>query len=352
MKINLLGRANNSRNEGNDDWIARAVAFSLILVTTIGGALALWRLADLLPIVFVTILLAIGWRASAEFLSRRTSAPMGLSLLLVGGGLVVSIYFFSSLFGRQLLAQYDEVALDIPAAIALLQRSIEEHPWGHFLERLMSIDFSQAAAPVANKFTDAIGAVGSLLGMGIFVIIGSAYLAADPDSASAGVLALTPASRRDAMTHFLSRSGATLRKWLVIQLYVVVMNTVFAAVLLWLFSVPAPMAIATTSGLLAFIPYFGSMVALLIAALVALPHGVGVATLAAVAVGGASFVEGYLITPYLQGRSLMVPPAILLLFMLAFATLFGTMGVALAVPATVIVLVAWSVFVKNEMSVE
>lgn len=352
MKINLLGRANNSRNDGPDDWIARAVAFSLILVMTIVGALTLWRLADLLPIVFVTVLLAVGWRAAADFLSRRTSAPMGLSLLLVGVGLALSIYFFTSLFGRQLLAQYDEVALDIPASIALLQRSIEEHPWGHFLERLMSIDISQAAAPVANKFTDVIGAVGSIIGMGIFVIIGSAYLAADPDSAAAGLLALTPASHRDAMTHFLSRSGATLRKWLLIQLYVVVMNTVFAAILLWLFGVPAPMAIATISGVLAFIPYFGSMIALLIAALVALPHGVGVATLAAVAVGGASFVEGYLITPYLQGRSLMVPPAILLLFMLAFGTLFGTMGVALAVPATVIVLVAWNVFVKNEMSVE
>ena len=90
--------------------------------------------------------------------------------------------------------------------------------------------------------------------------------------------------------------------------------------------------------------YFGSVVALVIAALVALPHGVGTAALAALAVGGASFVEGYLITPFLQGRSLMVPPIVLLFFILVFGALFGAMGVALAVPATVVIFVGWDVF--------
>jgi len=346
MKFNLLYKANDPRSDGPDDWVARAVTVSLILVMTVGGAVALWKLSGLLPTVFSTVLLAVAWRGAAEFVSRRTRTPFGLALLLVAIGLAASLFFFASLFGGQLLAQYDEVALDIPAAMALVQRVIDEHPWGRFVEKLMSIDFSQAAAPVANKFGEALGAVSGAVGMGIFVIIGAAYLAADPTSASSGVLALTPVSRREAMNQFLDRSGSALRQWLVIQLYVVVMNTIFAAVPLWAFGVPAPMAIATISGALAFIPYFGSIIALVIAALVTLPHGLDTAALAAIAVGGASFVEGYLITPYLQGRSLMVPPVILLFFMLAFGTLFGAMGVALAVPATVVAFVAWNVFVK------
>ncbi len=322
----------------------RAVTVAVIAAATIGGAIAAWRLSDLLPTVFATILLAIAWRGSADLISRRTRAPLGLSLLLVAIGLAALLFFCVSLFGGQLLAQYDEVAIDIPAALALIERLIEEHPWGRFLEKLTSLDFSQAAAPVANKFGEALGILGGAVGMTIFVIIGAAYLAADPTSASSGALALTPSSHREAMSRFLERSGPALRQWLVIQLYVVVMNTVFAAIPLWAFGVPAPLAIATISGALAFIPYFGSMVALVIAALVALPHGVGAAALAALSVGGASFIEGYLITPYLQGRSLMVPPVVLLFFMLAFGTLFGAMGVALAVPATVVVFTAWEAF--------
>jgi predicted PurR-regulated permease PerM len=344
MKCNLLAKSNDFRSDGPDDWISRAVTISLILVMTIGGAVALWRLSDLLPAVFATILLATAWRGAGKFVSRRAHTPLGLSLLLVALGLATAVFTFASIFGGQLLAQYDEVALDLPAAIALVQRVVEEHPWGSLLEKLMSFDFSQAAAPVANKFGETVGAVASAVGMGAFVIIGAAYLAADPAGASSGVLALTPASRREAMTEFLDRSGAALRQWLVIQLYVVVMNAILAAIPLWALGVPAPIAIATISGALAFIPYFGSIVALVFAALVVLPHGVGTAALAALAVGAASFVEGYLITPYLQGRSLMVPPAILLLFMLAFGTLFGAMGVALAVPATVVIFTAWQIF--------
>lgn len=344
MKLNLLSKLNAPGPVGPDDLVRRAVTVAVIAAATIGGAIAAWRLSDLLPTVFATILLAIAWRGSADLISRRTRAPLGLSLLLVAIGLAALLFFCVSLFGGQLLAQYDEVAIDIPAALALIERLIEEHPWGRFLEKLTSFDFSQAAAPVANKFGEALGILGGAVGMTIFVIIGAAYLAADPTSASSGALALTPSSHREAMSRFLERSGPALRQWLVIQLYVVVMNTVFAAIPLWAFGVPAPLAIATISGALAFIPYFGSMVALVIAALVALPHGVGAAALAALSVGGASFIEGYLITPYLQGRSLMVPPVVLLFFMLAFGTLFGAMGVALAVPATVVVFTAWEAF--------
>ena len=114
------------------------------------------------------------------------------------------------------------------------------------------------------------------------------------------------------------------------------MNAVLRGAALWAFGVPAPLALATISGALAFIPYFGSIIALIVRGLVALPHGLESAGLTALAIGLASFVEGYLITPYLQSRSLMVPPVVLLFSMLAFGSLFGAMGVVLAVPATVV----------------
>jgi predicted PurR-regulated permease PerM len=87
---------------------------------------------------------------------------------------------------------------------------------------------------------------------------------------------------------------------------------------------------------------------MIVGALVALPHGLESAALAALAIGLASFVEGYLITPYLQSRSLMAPPVVLLFSMLAFGALFGAMGVVLAVPATVVLVIAYSVFVETQ----
>jgi predicted PurR-regulated permease PerM len=341
MKLNFL----TSKSVEPSDFAAKTFAIAVILATTVAAALILWKLTGLLPTVFSTILIAIAWRGAAESVASRLGVSVGLSIAVVALGLVVSLTLGLSLFGGQLVRQYDEVAIDIPAAIDLIRRTVEEHPWGHFVEKLVvDVDFTKAAAPVAQQLGALLEAVGNGLGYGVFAILGAAYLAADPERYVAGVVGLTPASQQSKMRSFLDRSGGVLRQWLLIQLYVVAMNAIFAGAALWAFGVPAPLALATISGALAFIPYFGSMIALVIGALVALPHGLESAGLAALAISAASFVEGYLITPYLQSRSLMVPPVLLLFFMLVFGALFGAMGVVLAVPATVVLAVAYSVF--------
>lgn len=340
MKINFL-----SKNIDQGDFASRTTIVAIIAAATVAVAFVLWKLTDLLPAVFATILIALAWRGVAERVAARLGLSQGLSLAVVALASLVSIVLALTLFGGQLVRQYDEVALDVPAAIAMLERIVEEHPWGRFVEKfVVHVDFSQMTTPVAQQFGAVLGSVGNGLAYGIFAIIGAAYLAADPKGYASGFLALTPASRRTDMALFLERSGAALRQWLFIQLYVVAMNAFFAGAALWAFGVPAPLALATISGALAFVPYFGSIIAMIIGVLVALPHGLDNAALAALAIGSASFVEGYLITPYLQSRSLMVSPVVLLFCMLAFGSLFGAMGVVLAVPATVVLSIAFGVF--------
>lgn len=342
MKLNFL-----VRDIEQQDFLTRAVIVGCVAVASVLLGLLLWRLSDFLPLVFGTIVLAVAWRAAADALVARTGLSPGVALLAVALGVVAAAVLTMMAFGNQLLSQYDEVALDLPAALAMIQRFVEEHPWGRFIEKyVLDADYSKAAAPVARQVGAALGAVGNGLAQGFLAIIGAAYLAADPQGHVEAAVALLPERHRPKAALFLARSGASLRQWLLLQLYVVVMNGVFAGVALWAFGVQAPLALATISGALAFIPYFGSMVALVIGALVALPHGAETAALAALAIGAASFVEGYLITPFLQSRSLSVPAVLLLFCMMVFAALFGGMGVVLAVPATVVLSVAYQIFAR------
>lgn len=344
MKINFL-----TKSFEQQDFLSRALIVATIAGATVVISLLLWRLSDLLPLVFATIVMAVAWRAGADAFSARFRVSSGLAMLAVALGIVGGVAVTLMAFGNQLLSQYDEVALDIPAALALIEQTVEEHPMGRFVEKFaLDIDYSKAAAPVAKHIGSALGSLGNGLALGLFAIIGAAYLAADPKGHVEGVLTLTPAQNREKMSRFLTRSDESLRQWLVLQLYVVAMNASFAGLALWAFGVPAPLALGTISGALAFIPYFGSMIALAVGALVALPHGVATAGLAALAIGGASFIEGYLITPYLQSRSLSVPAVVLLFCMLAFGALFGALGVVLAVPATVVLSVAYEIFFKRQ----
>jgi predicted PurR-regulated permease PerM len=340
MKINFSSKASEP-----ESFVYRAVVVAVVAVVAAVSLGILWRLSDLIPAVFATILLAVGWRGAARSVTARFGLSLGASLALVALGFAALVILAFTFFGGDLLRQYDEIAIDIPAAIEMLQGSVASHPWGQFVEKFIAgVDFTKATGPVALRLAAILHSFGSALAFAVFAIIGAAYLAADPDTHISGVIALTPASKRAQVARFLDGSAASLRQWLVIQLYVVVMNAVFAGVALWAFGVPAALALATISGALAFIPYFGSIVAIVVTALVALPHGLETAALAALAVSAASFLEGYLITPFLQSRSLRVAPAVLLFCMLAFGALFGSMGVALAVPATVVLAVALDVF--------
>ncbi|MEK4035688.1 AI-2E family transporter [Methylocystis sp. IM3] len=342
MKLNFL-----TKNLDQPDFIARAVAVTAIGAVAVALGLLFWRLSVFLPLVFATIVIAVAWRGAAENVGRRLGIAPGLSLLAVALAIAGGVAVTLMAFGGQLLRQYDEVALDVPAAMALIQRLVEEHPWGRFVEKfILEMDYSKAAAPIAQHIGAALGSVGNALAMTLIAIIGAAYLSSDPKGHLEGVLVLTPEQHREKMAAFLHRSGAALRQWMVLQFYVVAMNTVFAGAALWAFGAPAPLALATISGALAFIPYFGSMIALVVGALVALPHGIDSAAAAALSIGGASFIEGYLITPFLQSRSLSVPAVVLLFCMLAFGALFGAMGVVLAVPATVALSVAYDVIAK------
>ncbi|ARN83285.1 AI-2E family transporter [Methylocystis bryophila] len=335
----------NTQDSGSESFVYRAIVVAGVAAVAAALLWILWHLKDLIPTVFATILLAVGWRGAGESLSKRFGLSIGISLALVALGLAGVVALAFSLFGGDLLKQYDEIAIDVPTAIAMIEGSVEAHPWGEFVEKLIAgVDFSKATGPVAMHIAAILTSFGSALAFAVFAIIGAAYLAADPDTHVSGLTAFAPAARRAQIARFLDGSAASLRQWLVIQVYVVLMNAVFAGVALWAFGVPAALALASISGALAFIPYFGSIIAIVVTALVALPHGLGTAALAALAVGGASFLEGYLITPFLQSRSLSVPPAVLLFCMLAFGTLFGSMGVALAVPATVVLAVALNAF--------
>ncbi|MGD9545857.1 MAG: AI-2E family transporter [Methylocystis sp.] len=327
------------------DFALRTIIVLLICI----GVIVLWRLTEAIIAAFASVVVAVAWRGAARPITEHFKLPPGLSLLAVAIIIVSGVGLATILFGNHLLKQYDDLAQDIPAALSVIKESVEAHPWGRFLEHFVAgVDLSKATAPLAMQFASFIGSLGRVLALTAFIFLGAAYLAVDPDRYVEGLVALAPDRRKAELSRFLNKSATMLRRWLSIQLYVVVLNAGLVGVGLWFTGVDAPIALATISGALAFIPYFGSIVAIVIGALAALPQGLSAVLFAAGVIGAASFVEGYLITPYLQSEALVLPPVTLLFFMLALGTLFGVMGVVLAVPATVVLASAFDVLTENE----
>ena len=93
--------------------------------------------------------------------------------------------------------------------------------------------------------------------------------------------------------------------------------------------------IGITAGVLSFIPYVGSLTALIISAIVALVQGwpdwrLLILSLAVVLSG--QFLEGNILSPKLVGASVGLHPVWLMFALLAFGSLFGFTGLIVAVP--------------------
>jgi predicted PurR-regulated permease PerM len=96
------------------------------------------------------------------------------------------------------------------------------------------------------------------------------------------------------------------------------------------------------AGLISFIPYVGSLVGLVLAVGVALvqfwPDWIMVAAVAGIFFLG-QFVEGNILQPKLVGESVGLHPVWLMFALLAFGSLFGFVGLLIAVPAAAAVAV-------------
>lgn len=92
--------------------------------------------------------------------------------------------------------------------------------------------------------------------------------------------------------------------------------------------------IGVMTGMLAFVPYVGFAIGVLLAVAMAVLDWQGPGTLLGVVIvmGGVQLIDGTMITPRIVGRSVGLAPLEVILTMMAAGSLFGFLGVLLAVP--------------------
>jgi len=106
---------------------------------------------------------------------------------------------------------------------------------------------------------------------------------------------------------------------------------------LWILGVPLAFPLAVLVFLGAFVPFVGATISGLVAVLVAYAdEGWQVALIALAIVIGVQVVEGNLLQPVIQSRTVDLHPAVILLAVAAGASLFGILGAYLAVPVTAV----------------
>lgn len=143
-------------------------------------------------------------------------------------------------------------------------------------------------------------------------------------------------------TELLTRVYGTLGGFIRTQAIVSAVDSTFIGIGLLLLGVPlvGPLVVLTFFG--GFIPIVGAFVAGTLAVLVALvTKGLTAAVIALILIIAVQQIEGHILQPLLQSRSMRLHPAIVLLAIAAGGDEFGIIGAFLAVPLAATVAVTW-----------
>ena len=293
-------------------------------------------------ILFGGVLLAVLFDGVARLISGHTplSRRWALALeLLVLLALAVAAGWF---LGPRIGEQVGQLAERIPEALSEVEAWLRDRGWGTFIVERMpeSADgaVSQGTSGVGMLRTAFSTVLGTFTNLFIVFFVGL-FLAISPALYVDALVRLVPRGHRDRAGEVSAALGTALRHWLLGRIASMIVVGALTAAGLALVGIPLALTLGLITALLAFIPYIGSVLAAVLALGVATAEGTQAVITVAVIYSVVQFVESYLITPLIQQRAVSMPPALLIAAQVLLGVLAGAVGIAVATPLAVVVIV-------------
>jgi predicted PurR-regulated permease PerM len=316
----------------------RVFKATVIILATVASAYILWRLVDLLLLLFACTLTALILLTLTRLLRRRVPMPFALALtvtvlllfLIVGGA-----FWF---FGASMSAQFTELSQRLPEAWAAVQLRLQHSTLGvQILDRAQ--EFAPTGKTIVDWLTTALAIGGGIISGLAVVLVGGLYLAAQPGLYGGGLMRMIPEKARAQTQETFDAISASLRGWLKGQALGMVFVGIGTGVGLAIVGVPAAPAIGLVAGFAEFVPYLGTIIAGVPAIILGFSQGTdtGLWTIAVLVI--VQQIQGNVVMPLLQNRMVDLPPAITIFGIIAAGILLGPVGVLLATPLTIVVLV-------------
>ena len=317
------------------------------------AAIAIWflvRVVEVLLLVFIAVLIAVYLAAVTDELQRRWRVARWLGLTTAIVATVAILTGIGMLLVPPVVEQTQALITSLPNALTDVQTALAK-----LARRYPVLRESELADPssglVATLINDAtnflrgsllpyIRAGGKLFIEGFSVLVMALYIARNPGMYHQGVLALVPPRSRSLAQRILKDIAATLRAWVVGQLLAMLFLGVLTAVGLLVLRVPYWLAFGAFTGLVAVVPFFGTLVSTLLPALFVVGGGDWIKVVAVILLGVlVHLIEANVIVPRIMERKVSLPPVLTISSVLIMATLLGPIGLIVAVPVLAVVMV-------------
>lgn len=324
-----------------DGFTKRALVVILLVALVVAVGFVAFKAAAMLLVVFASVLLALLLNGLATLLIKVTPLDYSWAVGCSALGIVGLLVGFGWLIGPGVADQFGQLSERIPRALEDASQVIETVPWLPSIgigEQPLQSMLSEGVDMVTRITGVLSSTLGTLANIGLMVIIGF-YIAVSPAPYQRGALHLLPPNLRHRGRLLLDALGTGLKWWLVGRFASMLVVGVLTTVGLWIFGVPLALALGFIAGLFSFIPFIGPILSVIPALLIGLIEGTGLLLSIAIVYGAVQVLESNLITPLIQKHAVSIPPAALITSQLILGALLGLVGVLLATPLLVALII-------------
>ncbi|MDP8964567.1 MAG: AI-2E family transporter [Cyanobacteriota bacterium] len=303
----------------------------------------LWQIRQILLLVFAAVVFAVVLNRIVRLL-QRGGAKRGIAIALTAISLLGILFILFALIGPSFAQQLEQLGNLVPTTLESLrnwfnslstrlpERLINVRSFSDFLTRLQPL-ISQLLNNTYTWFSDLLAIILNLLLVLVLIIM----LLVNPAPYRRGLILLFPAFYRRRVYEILSECETSLVGWMSATLIDMGLIAVVSFIGLLTLGVPLALANGLIAGLLEFIPNIGPVLSVIppmvVAALLVSP-GKAVAVLILYIV--IQQFEAYVLVPFVMKQQVELLPAVTLLAVVIFGSLFGFLGVFLAVPLVIV----------------
>lgn len=316
-------------------YLGIGLVFALVLVSYLA-----YQISLIVLVLMLTMLFSIIISGPIDYLEHK-GLGRGWGTLIVLGGFALVVYLVGLALADTVTNQAEAFVDELPALVAEFERlatrfqnssgidlGLRLDPAGIFdrIRGFLSGDFFVVAADIGGSIANAIS-------LAFVALITTIYLVLNPRPLVNGFVSFFPAKHRPRTRYILQRMYHAVQKWFLGQLTSMTIIGVFSAIALSIIGIPFAVLLGLISGLISFIPFIGPVISVIPPTLLGLTGGDPIqAVWVILAYLAIQAVESNLIQPIVMSRAVSLHPAIIVFALLIMGTLFGFVGLLLAVP--------------------
>jgi predicted PurR-regulated permease PerM len=304
----------------------KTVIFSILFVAAL--VLTVYSFHVLL-VAFAGILVSILIRAASDWLHAHSRLSEGAALAVVVSAIAILIGGNIWAFGVSFASHIEELSNGLSEAWQQLKGYASRYAWG---QALLDGPGQSAASGAGSVVSTTVSFLGWMLVM-IFVAL---YTAANPRLYVRLFKSLFRKRDQPRVESTLVDIGSTLRMWLLGQMISMIIVGVVTTIALLLMGVPMALTLGFLTAILNFIPNVGAIFSAGLAAGLALTQSAQLAGYVLILYVVIQCLEGYLLTPLIQQRTVDLPPGVTITVQALMGVLAGGIGLTLAAPLAVV----------------